>query len=86
MILVRVTTEAKPVLRKLITRISPRLASRIESESRRWMMQCPACGHEVSVWDSGGIRYKASGTVWRLGRCVRCRKLRMLRVYRREAR
>ncbi len=48
------------------------------------MMQCPDCGHERSVWDAGGIRYKASGTVRRLGRCPNCQQLRMLRVYRSE--
>lgn len=72
------------MLRKLINMISPELASRMEAESRKWMMQCPKCGHEVSVWDSGGIRYRASGTVWRLGRCSKCSKLRMLRIYFRE--
>jgi hypothetical protein len=72
------------LLRKLITRASPALAARMESESRTWMMQCPTCGHERSVWDAGGIRYKASGTVWRLGRCSNCQKLGMLRIYRHE--
>ena len=84
MTLARIPIERKHMLRKLISMISPRLASSMEAESRQWMMQCPGCGHEVSVWDSGGIRYKASGTVWRLGRCSQCRKMGMLRVYRRE--
>ena len=69
------------MLRKLITRISPTLASRMEAESRKWMMQCQKCGHERSVWEAGGIRYKASGTVWRLGRCPQCLRMGMLRVY-----
>lgn len=72
------------MLRKLIAKLSPKLAASIEAESRQWMMQCPKCGHEVSVWDGGGIRYKASGTVRRLGRCARCDKVRMLRIYFRE--
>ena len=71
-------------LRKLIAMISPNLAARVEAESRQWMMQCPTCGHERSVWEAGGIRYKASGTVRRLGRCPNCQQLRMLRVYRSE--
>ncbi len=57
---------------------------RIEAESRTWMMRCPRCGHETSVWDNGGMRYRALGTVYRLGRCRGCSRVGMLRVYRRE--
>ena len=70
------------LLRKLIKTVSPSLAAKVEADSRRWMMQCPSCGHEKSVWDAGGIRYKARGTVRRLGRCSNCQQLRMLRIYR----
>lgn len=69
------------MLRQLIACLFPALASRIEAESRQWMMQCRTCGHEVSVWDAGGIRYKASGPVWRLGRCANCGRVGMLRVH-----
>jgi transposase-like protein len=34
----------------------------MENESRSWMMQCPNCKYEISVWDMGGIRWKAAGT------------------------
>ena len=71
-------------LRRFFTRVSPELARKMESESRRWMMQCQSCGHEVSVWDAGGIRYKARGTVRRLARCSRCNKLGMMRIYLRD--
>ena len=69
------------MLRGLIKFLSPALLAKVEAESRRWMMQCPRCGHETSVWDAGGIRYKARGPVWRLGRCAGCGRLGMLRVY-----
>ena len=70
------------MLQKLIVRLFPKLAARLEAESRQWLVSCPNCGHEVSVWEVGGIRYKASGTVYRYGRCVSCRQRGMLRVYR----
>lgn len=55
---------------------------RIEAESRTWLMQCQKCRYEVSVWEAGGMRYKALGPVWRLGRCVNCRRIGMLKVHR----
>jgi hypothetical protein len=46
-------------------------ARSIEEESRTWVMRCPE-GHETSIWDMGGIRYKAAGNPWRFGWCARC--------------
>ena len=67
--------------RSLFARLSPSLFRKIEAESRRWMMQCQRCHYEISVWDYGGMRYKALGPVWRFGRCANCRRLGMMRVY-----
>jgi len=72
------------MLRKLITRLAPDLMQRIEADSRSWMMQCPKCGYEISVWDYGGMRYKGHGTVYRLGRCRDCNRVGMLRVYKKD--
>jgi hypothetical protein len=48
-------------LRRAFLKIMPqRWATAMEAESRRWMMQCP-CGFEISIWDAGGLRYKATG-------------------------
>ncbi|MDJ0908570.1 MAG: hypothetical protein QNI99_05230 [Woeseiaceae bacterium] len=69
------------MLRKLIVRFFPNLAAKIEADSRRWMIHCKHCGFEQSVWDAGGIRYKARGTVWRYGKCANCGKSGMLKVY-----
>ena len=73
------------MLFKLIKRISPGLASRMEQESRQWMIHCKKCGHEKSVWDAGGVRYKARGTVWRMGKCSNCGRWSMLKIYRPQA-
>jgi hypothetical protein len=43
----------------------------MERESRSWIARCP-CGHARSVWELGGIRWKAKGTPRRLMRCPAC--------------
>jgi hypothetical protein len=47
-------------IQKFFTALFPRRAADMEAESRRWMLTCPSCGHERSVWDVGGIRWKAA--------------------------
>ena len=56
------------------------VAKGMEEESRAWMMRCPE-GHEISVWDAGGIRYKAKGRPTRLHKCQECGKLRRMTLY-----
>jgi predicted RNA-binding Zn-ribbon protein involved in translation (DUF1610 family) len=47
-------------------------AAAMEAESRAWLIVCPHCGFARSVWDTGGVRYKASGAS-RVGMaCPRC--------------
>lgn len=43
----------------------------MERESRAWKMVCP-CGRTISIWDAGGIRWKAAGNPVRLARCPQC--------------
>jgi hypothetical protein len=45
-------------------------------ESQTWIATCGHCKQTHSIWDIGGIRYKAWGTVLRLTRCPHCRKTR----------
>lgn len=48
-------------LQRLLTAVLPeRLAASVEEESRAWIMRCPE-GHEQSVWEAGGVRWKAAG-------------------------
>ena len=71
-------------LQKFLTRVMPKKwAQQMEAESRDWMMRCESCGREKSVWDSGGIRFKAKGrprrpSVW----CSQCNKRTSLQIYR----
>ena len=74
-----------PFMQSLFTRLLPRKwAEDMRTESLEWMMQCP-CGDEISVWDSGGIRYKAAGNPKRLRACPKCGKRTWHNVYRKKA-
>lgn len=67
------SNKPKSTAQKLFTRlVSPAGAARMEAESRTWIAQCPKCGFERSVWDVGGVRYKAAGTSWWFMRCPHC--------------
>ena len=54
----------------------------MEDESREWLVRCPACGHERSIWELGGVRYKARGTKRQFRRCPACRQVSWHLVYR----
>lgn len=45
----------------------------MEAESRERRVRC-ACGHDRSIWDLGGIRYKAAGNPRKLMKCPACGK------------
>ena len=47
-------------------------AAAMEAHSRAWLVECPNCGHERSIWDLGGIRYKAVGNPRMRMRCPKC--------------
>jgi DNA-directed RNA polymerase subunit RPC12/RpoP len=60
-------------IQRFITRVVPRQwATDMETESRQWVYTCPNCAHTRSVWDMGGIRWKASGNPSRLMACPEC--------------
>lgn len=62
-------------LRDFILRfMPPRMRADAETESRKWVAACPRCQRENSVWDVGGIRYKAAGRPTMMARCPDCGK------------
>lgn len=69
-------------------RMAKRLSSdekfeRMKEDSKKWRFTC-TCGQESSIWDIGGIRYKAKGKP-RLGlRCPQCNKWAMQSIYKVE--
>ncbi len=48
-----------------------RLMAAIEADSRLWMVRC-SCGFARSVWEIGGIRYKAAGEPRWFRKCPQC--------------
>jgi hypothetical protein len=73
-------------IQKFLMSVFPQnLAAKMEAESRDWMFKCPACQYEISIWDSGGIRYKATHKERQPGWCRGCGKFKWLRLYRKSA-
>ena len=73
------------MIRKLLrTLMSEDSFRRVEEESRDWYFTCGTCGQEFSVWDLGGIRYRASGYPSRLVKCPMCQTKAMLKIKRRS--
>ena len=60
-------------IQKVVTAVLPRSwAASMEAESRAWLARCDACGGERSMWDLGGIRWKAAGSPRRRLQCPGC--------------
>jgi len=60
-------------VQRLMTAILPRpWAAAMEAEARAWTARCEICGTERSVWDLGGIRWKAAGNPRRRHECPSC--------------
>jgi transposase-like protein len=60
-------------IQRLFTTLLPHSwAEEMRAESLRWMLQCPHCRFERSIWEIGGIRWKAKGNPRRLMVCPQC--------------
>jgi hypothetical protein len=60
-------------LQKLMSAVLPKgWAKEMQKESRNWMVRCTTCGFERSVWDSGGVRWKAKGNPKFKAECIAC--------------
>jgi hypothetical protein len=71
---------------KLLQTIVPQhWAEEMETESRSWMLHCNTCGLERSVWETGGVRWKAAGRPSRLMRCPQCARATWHTLHRRPA-
>lgn len=67
---------AQRLAKKLLPK---KILDAMEAESRQWRVVC-ACGHDRSIWDIGGIRYKATGNPRTLLKCPACDKRTWHRV------
>ena len=64
--------------RSLILKLMPRTwAAAAEAESKEWKLVCRTCSTERSVWEVGGMRWKAKSVGRVVGmRCPTCETLR----------
>ena len=59
-------------IQRFFVAIFPRSwAESMEADSRRWMMRCQ-CGFAQSIWELGGIRWKATGNPRSFRKCPQC--------------
>ena len=69
-------------IQRFFTALLPKSrAEAMQAESRSWMVKC-TCGYERSIWDMGGIRWKASGSPRLLRICPQCGQRTWHTVYR----
>ena len=63
-----------PAEHRLLKFILPaRAFEAVKAGTKEWLAEC-SCGHKQDVWDSGDVRYKATGEPRRLGYCPACGK------------
>lgn len=74
-------------LQKLLwTSLPSTWARAIQAESESWLLRCPACGTTRSVWEVGGIRFKAASRSKRLYlRCTHCKSWQWMPMERKPA-
>jgi ribosomal protein S27E len=72
------------LLQILVETILPgQWADEIRAESRSWRIRCLGCGASRSVWDAGGVRWKATSIRKRtLVHCSHCGRLRVAAIER----
>jgi len=62
-------------IQRFFTSIVPRSwAESMEADSKAWKMRCLHCGFAKSIWDMGGIKWKAYGESRNYMRCTHCGK------------
>ncbi|KAA0272286.1 MAG: hypothetical protein EDM79_12125 [Chloroflexi bacterium] len=61
--------------------VSEKTFAAMEEESRSWKTKCSDCNHEISIWEMGGIRYKAAGNKKLYRACPNCGKRSWQTVY-----
>ncbi len=59
---------------------SSSLFEKMMEDSKRYRFTC-SCGKESSIWDIGGIRYKATRNTMSGAWCPHCKKFGMQKIY-----
>jgi hypothetical protein len=65
-------------IQKFLMTVLPKgLAAEIRAESERWQIRCGTCGNARSVWEAGGLRWKAASVGKRImAVCPQCGVMR----------
>ena len=72
-------------IQKFFMAVLPRSwAEEMQAESQQWILRC-TCGFERSMWEVGGIRWKAAGSPRRLIRCSQCGQRTWHTLYRKSS-
>ncbi len=70
-----------PWMRDVILALMPRgWRESAIADSKTWIATCPHCGHPASIWDHGGLRWKAYGEPLTRLKCRACGKFGMQKV------
>lgn len=70
------------LIQQFVLKIFPVSRSKaIEAESRAWKVRCDTCGEEISVWERGGVRWKAAGNQHLRAKCLKCGKTQWHTIY-----
>jgi hypothetical protein len=74
-------------MQKFVTKVLPKSWSQaIRHESENWLLRCPACDAVQSIWDIGGVRYKATSSNKKvMARCRHCSKTSLMPLEYRES-
>ncbi|MBU0486508.1 MAG: hypothetical protein KKA07_13290 [Bacteroidetes bacterium] len=57
----------------------------IKAESMTWHFTCSSCGNTASIWEIGGVRYKASGKPLVSIKCPKCGRIAMQSIKKSDA-
>jgi hypothetical protein len=60
---------------------SASLFEKMMEDSKRYRFTCSNCEKESSIWDIGGIRYKATKKARAGAWCPHCKKFSMQKIY-----
>ena len=63
-------------LRDVILAVMPaRWGAAAVASSKEWRVEFKGCPHQSTIWDIGGLRWKAAGSFTTRARCPTCGKV-----------
>jgi len=62
-------------VQRLVKSLPGQLGQDMEAESRAWMVTCNQCGASESMWERGGVRWKAAGKPRMRLNCPACGRI-----------